>query len=767
MHTRCLLLFALLSVSFAGCTSRESSAAGEIAGQGNDELERAIASDSVLRIAVDAIEAGHPWKATVALAPRLKQKKPATTLVAARAAAAWNGWDEVEKLLADATWLDSAFAGEGRELLARAALNRDAKEEALENAQAALRQASDRTERGARQVYYARALDRDEQADSAAALYRAAAKNLPDVSEWLFLRAAGAERDEGQRSDDFEAVKSPTAKARVAWTEAQARERFGDIAGAIERYTELGARMTALRLRFAAAGDDEKKLPIKDSLLAFLRAGANRDEARQAVQILDESGLKLSPADELVIARALSSAGPLSRALTGFSAANRAGLLRPADRLEYGLALSRSGRTREALAQLDSVREPSSTAARAAYQRARIVMNSRGAAAAMPALRAVATRFPSDAESASAALYLYADLSTDAGNEAAASSAYRQLYTKYPSSSRADDARFRSAILDLVAGRAKAAASAFDSIVTLFPRSSERTAAQYWAARAWAKAGSAARARTTWESIATAQPSSYYGIVSARRLGRAAWSPAQAADTFAASDMIREAFARIERLETLGMDTEANFELDALEDSAKTSKDMALAIANAFREHGKGPKVIRIATRLIEQGERDARVYRLAYPLIDREELERHARANKLDAALVAGLIRQESAFYPDALSAANARGLMQVLPSVGAEIARALRYPVWSPSLLYDADVNLQIGTAHLAAATRQYDDIVRVLAAYNAGGSRVERWSKKPSASPDVELFAEQIPFVETRDYVRIVQRNAEMYRTLYGLE
>ena len=90
----------------------------------------------------------------------------------------------------------------------------------------------------------------------------------------------------------------------------------------------------------------------------------------------------------------------------------------------------------------------------------------------------------------------------------------------------------------------------------------------------------------------------------------------------------------------------------------------------------------------------------------------------------------------------------------------------MWSPSLLFDADVNLQLGTAHLAAATRQYDDLVKVLAAYNAGDARVERWSKKPSASNDPELFAEQIPFVETRDYVRIVQRNAEMYRVLYGL-
>ncbi|HET9425761.1 MAG TPA: transglycosylase SLT domain-containing protein [Gemmatimonadaceae bacterium] len=765
MTLRRIPLLALLAL-LAACSSVESSAGGEVAQQSDDELERAIAADPILRDAVKAIESGHPWKATVALAPRLAQKKPATILVAARAASEWGGWTEVEKLLASQSWLDSSFAGEGRELLARAALDRNANDDALRHAEAALRRASGSADRGERQVYLARVLDRMDQADSAAALYRAAAKNLPLVSEWVLLRAAGSERDATRRAADLANVKAPAAKARVAWTEAQARERFGDIPGAIERYTALGARLTALRLRLASAGDDAARMRVKDSLIAFLRAGASRDDTRQAVQILDDAKLDLSAADQLVIARALASPGPLPRALAGFAAAHRAGLLRPDDRLQYALVLSRSGRSREAMAHLDSIREPGAVAARAAYQRARMVMTSSGGAAAIPALRRVADRFPAEAENASAALYLLADLSTDAGNEKAALAAYRELYTKYPRAPRADDARFRAAILDLVGGRPKVAALAFDSISTLYPNSNERTAARYWAGRAWARAGDQKKAAAAWESILADQPSSYYGIVSARRLKRDTWKPAAVADSFVTAPIVEGAFERAELLERLGMDVEARFEMEALEDAAATSRDLALSIADAFRDHGEGPKAIRIGTKLIDQGERDARVYRLAYPLIDREELERHSRANKLDPALVAGLIKQESSFHPGAVSVANARGLMQVLPSVGAEIARSLRYPVWSPSLLFDPDVNLQIGTSHLAAATRQYSDIVRVLAAYNAGGSRVERWSRKSSAADDVELFAEQIPFVETRDYVRIVQRNAEMYRALYGL-
>jgi len=137
-----------------------------------------------------------------------------------------------------------------------------------------------------------------------------------------------------------------------------------------------------------------------------------------------------------------------------------------------------------------------------------------------------------------------------------------------------------------------------------------------------------------------------------------------------------------------------------------------------------------------------------------------------LDPVLVAALIRQDSNFNPRAVSVANARGLMQVLPSVGEEVARALKYPVWYPVLLTDADANLQLGTAHLASYFKQYGPLPRVLAAYNAGGSRVTRWSAKKGMD-DIELFAERIPFVETRDYVRIVQRNAIMYDNLYDLE
>ncbi|HEY5060852.1 MAG TPA: lytic transglycosylase domain-containing protein, partial [Gemmatimonadaceae bacterium] len=178
---------------------------------------------------------------------------------------------------------------------------------------------------------------------------------------------------------------------------------------------------------------------------------------------------------------------------------------------------------------------------------------------------------------------------------------------------------------------------------------------------------------------------------------------------------------------------------------------------------GQPSRTTRLAQKLIDGGQRDARAYRLLYPILDGSELTRDATAHGLDAALVAGLIRQESGFNARAVSVANARGLMQVLPAIGEEVARSLNYPVWYPALLLDADANLQLGTAHLAAYMKQYGPLARVLAAYNAGGSRVARWVTKGGTN-DPEVFVERIPFTETRDYVRVVQRNADMYRALY---
>jgi soluble lytic murein transglycosylase len=225
------------------------------------------------------------------------------------------------------------------------------------------------------------------------------------------------------------------------------------------------------------------------------------------------------------------------------------------------------------------------------------------------------------------------------------------------------------------------------------------------------------------------------------------------------------AVARIAVLDRLGMDVEARFELDALGERAERTPADAAAIAQALVAAGEPSRALRVAVKALDGAGASRPLLRAAYPMVHADALVEESRRNRLDPALIAGLIRQESSFNPKAVSAAGARGLMQLMPPVGAAIATTHRFPIWNPALLLDPDVSLELGTAHLATSLTRGAPPARALAAYNAGGARVARWVQRPG-SDDPELFAEWIPYTETRDYVRIVQRNAEIYRALYGL-
>ena len=120
--------------------------------------------------------------------------------------------------------------------------------------------------------------------------------------------------------------------------------------------------------------------------------------------------------------------------------------------------------------------------------------------------------------------------------------------------------------------------------------------------------------------------------------------------------------------------------------------------------------------------------------------------------------------FNPTARSSAGAIGLMQVMPATGRGLARRVG-STFAVTKLREPTYNIQLGTLFMADLLGRYDGrLSYVLAAYNAGPSRVARWRNMPEAR-DPDLFAERIPFAETRDYVKIVQQNARIYEALYS--
>ena len=162
-------------------------------------------------------------------------------------------------------------------------------------------------------------------------------------------------------------------------------------------------------------------------------------------------------------------------------------------------------------------------------------------------------------------------------------------------------------------------------------------------------------------------------------------------------------------------------------------------------------------------GERHAdelRLYALRFPIHHADTIRREAAKNGLDPAWVAAEIRAESIFDPRARSPANAMGLMQVLPSTGAAVARRIGQPWGGAESLYDADTNIVLGTAYLRQLMDKYGGKpYEVIAGYNAGPTPLARWkSQRPGMDPD--FWIETISYKETRDYVARVLAFSALY-------
>lgn len=718
--------------------------------------------------AAAALAAGRPWQATQLLRPVLADQtrtSAAHRLLAARAAAAWSGWTEVDRLLATPEWAGHADEAEVRGLLGRAALARRADGEAADHLRVALHREGTDRRRGTYHALLARALDRLDQRDSAAVHYRAAAARLPSVADWLHLRAAGVTADSATRQRLYQQVRLPAAVARVAWTEAAALERLPDPGAAARKYTQLGAPIPAARAWLAGSPTTAERARIRATLLDVLGRGENPADTREAIALLAGHFTPLTIGEQLRVARRAAAIGDRDRAARGFAAARQHPELTDRDRLAWGAMLAQSGRHAEAIPLLASVRDPD-VAGAAAYQRARSLLSRPGNTAALPVLREIPTRWPHDTASAAVALFLAGDLLADAGDWGDARASYQRVAVAYPTTPYAARALLEVGTIAYAAGDRSAALAAFAEAAARHRNREEGSAGEYWAGRIEAERGDTAAARGRWRAIIARVPHSYYALAAARRLGEPVWAPVGGDAPFVVGPALQAAVARADLLGELGLEPERLAELDAISTRADSSLEVLLETAQALRDHGHTARALALAQRALARGApRTVALYRLLFPLPDHGLLESGVLEQGVDPWFVAGLIKQESGFDPRARSAADARGLMQVMPAVGRQLARELGWREWDTVLLYEPEVSLMLGGRHLAAMLRRHPDPVRTLAAYNAGGTRVQRWAQRPGVAEDPELFLERIPYLETRNYVRRVLRNVEFYRALYG--
>jgi soluble lytic murein transglycosylase len=287
----------------------------------------------------------------------------------------------------------------------------------------------------------------------------------------------------------------------------------------------------------------------------------------------------------------------------------------------------------------------------------------------------------------------------------------------------------------------------------------------YWKARALQ---AVARDSEDGESMRTmarellgglANQMGFYGTLAAEDLAQGVKLPARPAPMTAAELELPRAspgLARALQLIALGLRNEGvrewNWTLRGMDDR------QLLAAAQLACEREVWDRCINTSERTKAEVDIDQR-----YPTPFRDEVSARAREIGLDPAYVYGLIRQESRFVMDARSGAGASGLMQLMPATARWTAKKLGL-AYNPGAITDRDVNLRLGTAYLKLVLEDFGGSQALAAAaYNAGPNRPRAWRQGPAL--EAAIWAETIPFPETRDYVKKVLANATVYATLLG--
>jgi soluble lytic murein transglycosylase len=564
----------------------------------------------------------------------------------------------------------------------------------------------------------------------------------------------------------------PAAWARVEQGRSERLPRERAVALEKVAWQMAGARGDAARLREAA-----RRLLVVDPLEA---------SRMQVVESVSRHGggsdwrLWLDADELLARSDALLAAELPAGALTTLAAVPAA-----ARQLEWRLlearALTASGRAADAHAALRDALAPDATGRAAlAWQRALAA-----GAAASPAGRrtdaaAVATwrrlerehllevaRSEAAPQLARRALRRLAASYFEAGREPEALAAWRQLVQLEPADSAGAKPIWQRGWEAYAAGDARRAVALWAELGALYPDDPQARAGRYWTARALERLGDAAGARAAYRSITAVAVSDFYARQAGLRLAGDAAPPIAAP---APEPWPEDAsLARARLLTDLGLDGLARAELELVAPGAEPRATAALTALVAARE-GDTRGSLRQLRRAFPalgtalQASAPAAALELYYPLDFRAAIARAAAEQGLPAALVFGMVHQESGFDPAAHSRSGARGLMQLMPGTGREMAKKLGLP-YSAGRLQDPEYSLRLGTGYFRRVLAMFDGNQELaLAAYNGGPGRISRLWRAAGPTPELDRFLEGLTLEESRNYVKRIVVLAASYRSLY---
>jgi soluble lytic murein transglycosylase len=367
-----------------------------------------------------------------------------------------------------------------------------------------------------------------------------------------------------------------------------------------------------------------------------------------------------------------------------------------------------------------------------------------------------------------------------AGEYSEAQTHFEKLIKLHGGTPEAAEGAFRLGLLEFRRKKYSQATTYFERVLALNSGTDFEYRSQYWQWRAQQKLD-AEKAGAFAKALAAKYPFSYYGLRAQAELNKSEVKLA-AGDKPIKTDMRllegeRLTWERFLILLKAGWFKEAEKELESLPEAQ--SNEERLIRAKLWALTMRYDLAIQDVSKAIEEEPALAQtsVLKVVFPLEYSAWIEKEAKSSGVSPIWIRSLIRQESSFRPEVKSPANALGLMQILPTTGAELARDLRIKDYQSSdALLIPEINIKIGSYYLARLLRNFNgNVPLALAAYNAGPTRLRRWlgarkdlgllESPGSSSPEVEIWLDELPWEETSFYVKSILRNWIVYQLLDG--
>ncbi len=280
---------------------------------------------------------------------------------------------------------------------------------------------------------------------------------------------------------------------------------------------------------------------------------------------------------------------------------------------------------------------------------------------------------------------------------------------------------------------------------------------RYWQARVYLAQNQAAKAQPLFEALA--KENNFYGLLSAEQVGG---MPSPAWNTQTPTKAEIDAIAARTNVQRALQLYYWDYKPEALREWAFAMRGLSDAEIHAAAEYA---EAMQAPDRAIAAAERSTVVHNFSqrFPTPHRTLLQSLAKKYSMEEAWVYGLIRQESRFMQEVKSRVGAMGLMQLMPATATWAAKQAAIPNFSLARTMDVDVNLNLGIFYLRHVLDDLGHPILATAAYNAGPGRARRW--RGESPMEGAIYAESIPFNETRDYVKKVFANQWFYANRFA--